>query len=85
MKKLTIVALFSIILISCSNRDEAFCDCMSAGEELNNYAQKLMEHEATKTEAQELKVLRDKKQAACKAYETMDGPTMIEKKKACEN
>lgn len=77
--------MISLALYSCSNRDEAFCDCMKAGEELNNFAQKLMEQEATESEAKELKSLRDNKKEACKAYETMDGPTMIEKKKACEN
>jgi hypothetical protein len=57
---------------------------MAAGEELNDFAQKLMDREATKEEAVKLRALRSKKDTTCKAYETMDGPTMIEKKKTCE-
>ena len=72
------------IATSCSNKDAAFCECMSAGGGVDDYAQDLMEGEATKEQATKLKDLRTKKDIACASYETMDGPTMIEKKKACE-
>ena len=84
MKIIVSVCLLIALCSSCSTKDAAFCECMSAGEELNNYAQDLLEGDVTEVEATKLKGLRTKKDEACKAYETMDGPTMLEKKEACE-
>ena len=84
MKIIGSICLSIVLSTSCSTKDAAFCDCMSAGEELNDFAQNLMEGEATEEQASKLKNLRTKKDKACEPYETMDGPTMIEKKKACE-
>lgn len=74
----------SIVLVSCSSKDDAFCDCLSATDSLNNYTEKLMSRQATSAEVKEVKELRQKKDKACEAYETMDGPTMRQKKEACE-
>lgn len=83
MKKRGIIAVVGLLFIGCSTKDESFCACMDAGEKLNDYAQHLMVKPATEKQAKELKELRTKKDKACAAYKTMDGPTMLEKKKTC--
>lgn len=83
MKK-AILPISVLLLFSCSTPSDPFCDCLEAGEKLNNFSEKLMEGSATEDEATELKQLRDAKKSACEEYETMDGATMREKKAACE-
>lgn len=80
------LAIFGIVLLSAcsSDKDQAFCDCLSAGDKLNEFQQKFMREIPNTEEQQELKTLRDKKKEACKDYETLDGETMRAKKAACE-
>ena len=84
MKKFSLLVGTALCLLSCSSQDDAFCNCLSATESLNNYTEKLMSKQATAEEAEKVKELRNEKDKACKAYETMDGPTMLKKKEACE-
>lgn len=84
MKKFPFIAAITLCLLSCSSQDDPFCDCLNATDNLNDYTEKLMTRQATTEEAEKVKELRTKKDEACKAFETMDGPTMLKKKEACE-
>jgi len=74
--------IFSLSL-SCSQRDNKFCECISAGEKLNNFSQELLERVAEKQDEAKIQSLRAAKDSACADFYTMGGDAMREKKKEC--
>lgn len=84
MKHLILVAITSLFCVSCSNRDDAFCACMSAGEAFNQQSKKVLNGANDPDDLAKHLALKKEKEKACKNYETMDGPTMLKKKAACK-
>lgn len=79
----SLVVLF--LVSSCaSDKDQAFCDCMKAGEELNNHSKELLTSEVTEEMAKKQQTLLTTKKEKCKDYEMMAGPEMLKRKQACE-
>ena len=83
MKFIPIIAL--LLLVSCSNKDEQFCKCLTEGEALNEYTQQFFEKSASAEEQEKVKQLKDAKAEACKDYQVMSGDIMRQKKAECEN
>lgn len=83
MKNILIVSVV-FLLSACNSKDEQFCQCLKAGEELNNFSSTLMQGKITDEKANKLKKLKSDKAEACKDYQTMAGPEMLEKKAACQ-
>lgn len=84
MKKYVFGFSLLLIMTSCSSRrDRQFCECLAIGDELNNHSAELLKGEVTKGQAEELKILKDKKKEACAAYENMSGPEMLKRKSEC--
>lgn len=83
MKNLLIISTI-LILSACNSKDEQFCECLKAGEELNVYSSSLLQEEITKEKSDKLKNLKKLKTEACKDYQTMDGPEMLKKKAECQ-
>ena len=81
--KYAIVFVVVSLLFSCSERDEQFCQCLQFGQELNTFSSTVLKEGATEQTAKKLRELKAKKQRACDAFKTMDGPEMIQKKAAC--
>ena len=84
MKKLLFVAL-PLFVISCSSKDEQFCKCLNAGEELNDYSAKMMTEEVTQEKANKMQQLKDAKKKECVDYQTMMGDEMLKRKAECNN
>jgi hypothetical protein len=80
-KVLVFVSCF--VFISCSSKDEKFCDCLKQSETLNTFSNKILNGTINETEKAKLKDLQAKKLKACEAYKTMKGDEMIRLKKAC--
>jgi len=75
----------SLILFSCSQKDEKFCACIKESESLNTLNQKILSSESINSEnIKEVKDQINRKKDACKGYEYMIGPEMLELKKSCE-
>ena len=83
MKYISIITL--LILTSCSNKDEQFCKCLTAGEELNEYTQQFFDKLPSSKEESKVSELKETKKAACKDYQMMSGDIMRQKKAECEN
>ena len=83
MKK-SVILISLVIFASCSSKDEQFCECLNAGEELNNASAKMLTGEVTKEDAAALKKLKDKKKKACVNYQTMNGDEMLKRKEKCK-
>jgi hypothetical protein len=83
MKKYVLTLLLFTGLSACSSTDQQFCDCLSVGDELNNYSAELLKGEVTKEQAEELKIIKARKKKACAAYENMSGPEMLKRKSQC--
>lgn len=84
MKKMWILGIaLTMITVSCSKRDEAFCKCMEAGEKLNTFSNELLERGATKEDELKIQKLRAEKDSACVTFYSMGGEEMREKKKEC--
>ncbi len=81
-----IIISFSIFIIlsSCSSKDQKFCDCLKAGDELNQYSSKLFNKVITPKLHKEMMELKAKKKSACKNYQTMNGKKMMELKGECK-
>ena len=75
--------LVAAVTLSCSQRDNKFCECISAGEKLNNFSQELLERGAEKQDEAKIQSLRAAKDSACADFYTMGGDAMREKKKEC--
>ena len=75
----------SLILFSCSQKDEKFCACIKESESLNTLNQKILNGDSINSESiKEVKEQINRKKDACKDYEYMIGPEMLELKKSCE-
>ena len=84
MKYLLLLSL-SLILFSCSQKDEKFCACIKESESLNNLNQKILS--GNRINSERIKKVKDqinRKKDACKDYEYMTGPEMLKLKKSCE-
>ena len=71
-------------MASCSQKDEQFCKCLKAGDELNAFSSKLFNKDVTTKLQKEMQKLRASKTTACKNYQTMDGKKMLELKSECQ-
>lgn len=49
------------MLSSCNTKDEQFCKCLKAGEELNDFSSKLFSGDITAEKAEKLKGLKEAK------------------------
>ncbi len=72
------------MLSACSSKDEQFCKCLKAGEELNDFSSKLLSGEITSEKAEKLKSLKEVKKKECVDYQLMSGKEMLEKKASCK-
>lgn len=82
MKKALISGMV-LLLTACNSKDDQFCKCLKAGEELNAYSNKLLTEEVTQEKADKLKVLKDTKKKECADYQTMKGDEMLKRKAEC--
>lgn len=74
-----------ILLTACgTNTDSSICDCLKAGDKLNNLSSELLTREVTKEDEVKMKELKSAKNEKCKDFQSMDGKKMIELKKECE-
>lgn len=85
MQRLILICSLFWIIGACSSKDEAFCNCLKAGEAFNAQSERMLEDQTNPAEREKYKQLRKKKEESCRDYRTMDGPTMLKKKQACEN
>jgi hypothetical protein len=84
MKRFLLIAL-PIILAACSSKDEQFCKCLSAGQELNDFSAKMLTEEVTKEKANKMQQLKESKKKECVDYQTMLGDEMLKRKAECTN
>lgn len=83
MKKLILLSILSLNL-SCSSKDSKFCECLSAGEELNDFSSTLFDKDITLEMKNQMETLKNNKKEKCKAYEMMSGEKMLELKENCK-
>lgn len=85
MNKIIFSALIlTSLLASCTgSKDEQFCKCLKASEELNSFSSELLSGSVDQTKADKLNALKSAKKEACKDYSTMDGEEMLKRKKEC--
>lgn len=85
MKKYIFFATLSTFFVACSQKDEAFCECLKANDALNEETIRLMEsEEVLGQDDSELKSLREAKDKVCAPYETMGGEELRKLQEACK-
>lgn len=86
MKKSLIIISVLFMLFSCSSKDEQFCKCMKAGEELNAFSSSLKYKDIVSAEQVKKKMLNLRKalKKECKNYQKMSGDKMLKLKEACQ-
>ncbi|MES2589317.1 MAG: hypothetical protein V4622_10070 [Bacteroidota bacterium] len=75
----------TILLFSCVSKDTKMCDCLEAGEKLNDFSAKILMKEVSQKEAQEMKKLKAEKAKKCADYQKMSGEEMLKRKAECAN
>lgn len=84
MKKVLLIAV-PILLAACSSKDEQFCKCLNAGEELNDFSAKMLTEEVTVEKANKMQQLKDAKKKECADYQAMMGDEMLKRKAECND
>lgn len=74
----------ALVFSACTTRDEKFCECLKAGDELNKVTAKFMSEVPTEKDAEEILELKAQKNEVCKGYTEMSGEEMLKRKKDCE-
>ncbi len=82
--KVFIFTVISLLICSCNSKDQQFCDCLQAGEELNNKTKTVFNQVITQKLHNEIQDLKAKKKSACENYQTMSGKKMLELKNECK-
>lgn len=84
MRKNIFIISALILLSSCSNKSEEFCNCLKTTEKLNIETSKVLEDGPSEKSKAELKRLRSLKMDACKKFETMGKPQLLKLQEECE-
>lgn len=83
MKTLISFLLISIT-ISCSQKDEKFCECLAVSNQLNEKTNKGLNSILTKKDITEIQKLQKEKKDKCNNYEEISGEDALELKKSCK-
>lgn len=76
------ISLF--LLFSCGSGDQKICECLEAGDRLNQLSAELLEGEVTPAKKEEMLKLKQEKNRKCKEFESMGGEEMLKRKAECE-
>jgi len=87
--KTSVIALTAFAFVSCSGeagikKDEQFCECLKATDDLNDVSSKLMEGDISEEDRKQVKELTATKKKLCEKYETMSGKDNAKRKELCE-
>ena len=82
MKKWTFFCF--LFFISCSNKDQKFCDCIKQGEELSKFSQQFFTKAPSPKQLKKWNQLKKQKKILCQDYQEMSGDIMRVKKSKCE-
>lgn len=79
-----VVLVAMAVAVQSCGRDK-ICECIEVGDALNRKSSAVLSKgNPSKADEKILVDLRKKKQAACKQFETMSGPEMMERKASCD-
>ncbi|MGV3629632.1 MAG: hypothetical protein ACO1O6_00405 [Bacteroidota bacterium] len=81
MKYIPFLAI--MLLASCSSRDPKMCDCLDAGDKLNDFSAKMLQKEPTSADHKKMIRLREQKKLKCADFQTMSGDEMLKRKATC--
>lgn len=84
MKEFLFIICLSVILLSCSQKDKKFCECLAKSEEFNIINQSILNGKTDVVSVQKAVELKKVKQKVCQDYEYMDGEQMVARKKECK-
>ena len=84
MKKNLFILSFSIILASCTQKDEKFCECLAKRDEFNTINQSILNGKTDQITLKKAIQLKKEKQKVCQDYVDMDGEQMLARKKECK-
>ena len=85
MRFIYVVVTFCFLHVSCTQKDEQFCDCMKTSKSLDAIGRKLVLRPTDKKLADQFKTLKVQKSSACKPYLQMTGEEMLKRKAACKD
>ena len=72
------------LLFSCGSKDTKMCDCLEAGDKLNQLSADLLVSEVTKDQQEEMVSLKKDRDVKCKDFQTMSGEEMLRRKAECQ-
>ena len=84
MKKFLFIISFPIVLISCNQKDEKFCECLAKSEEFNVMNQAILNGKTDVATVKKAVELKKEKQKVCQDYVNMDGEQMLARKNECK-
>lgn len=81
MKK--IPGIFILLTVAACSSPDKICDCVKASKDLEEKSQSFFENSETGN-IEELKKLRERKDAVCREFENMSGPEMKKRMESCK-
>lgn len=83
--KFILLFVCASFLLACGNSDldPKMCDCLEAGEKLNDFSASMFQKEVSDADVEQMKKLKAEKKRKCANFQTMSGEEMLKKKAAC--
>lgn len=72
-------------IFSCSQKDQKMCDCLQAGEKLNEFSTTVLMKDITENDLKKMEQLKKDKTQKCVDFQMMSGEEMLKKKAACQH
>ncbi len=77
--------IFSLVLFSCTSKDDKFCRCLVLGKKLNDLSTKALQKGVNEKKAAEIKKLACEQKQECKDYTAKSGEELKQLQRACDN
>ncbi|MBW7868607.1 MAG: hypothetical protein H3C31_09815 [Brumimicrobium sp.] len=84
MRSIILLSLvFTLLACNSNNGKSTICDCVEAGQAVNQLSESFFSREATQEGADSLHLLIEKRDSVCKTFQEMDAIELQEKAKEC--
>lgn len=79
------IIVFAVLLlaVSCSQKDQNFCECLNISEELTQASRAALIAKPTQADIERIDSLKHIKMSQCEDYEMLDGETLLKKRNDC--
>lgn len=82
MKWISLLAV-ALMMVSCSSKDEQFCECLELSEQLTQASRAALIANPTQADIEKIDSIKQIKLQRCEQYEVMGGEELLKKRNDC--